>query len=138
MKQATLIFTMLTLLIGTFLLCSQSRGFVSGLFFVPTSLGPLFVTLMIAAFLPSKRAQIALFVSSVLYCGWFAYAYLKIFYTNVDPQGAIALLFIGAYSLPVMAVLWFTAGVLQASSPRPNHTLQRTAVGHQDGSGFPP
>ena len=129
MKQATLIVTTLILVIGTLLLCSQSKGFFSGLFFVPTSLGPLFVTLLMAAFLSRKRAQIALLVSSVLYGGWFAYAYASIFYIDVDPQGAIALLFIGAYSSPVMAVFWIAAGVLQAAPPRPNHAFQRTEAG---------
>ena len=127
MKPATLTITTLILVVGTLLLCGQSKGFFSGLFFVPTALGPLFVTFLMASFLPSKRAQAALFVSSVLYGGWFAYAYASIFYIDVEPQGAIALLFIGAFSLPVMAVCWITAGVLQAKSPRPNHALQPTA-----------
>ena len=138
MKQATLILTTLTLVIGTLLLCSQSRGFFSGLFFVPTSLGPVFVTLLMAVFLSSRRAQIALFVSSVLYCGWFAYAYADIFYIHLDPQSSIALLFIGAVSLPVMAVFWLAAGVLQATSPRPNNALQRTEAGGGAGSEFRP
>ena len=129
MKQATLTLTTAAIVIGSLLLCSQSKGFITGLFFVPTSLGPLFVTLLIAAFLSSKRAQITLFISSILYCGWFAWAYLDIFYIDVDPQGSIALLFIGAMSVPVMAVFWGVAGVLQGTSPRPNNALQRTEAG---------
>ena len=136
MKQATLTLTTVAIVIGSLLLCSQSRGFISGLFLVPTSMGPLFVTLFIAAFLSSKRAQVTLYLSSVLYCGWFAWAYLDIFYIDVDPQGAIALLLIGAMSLPVMAVFWIVAGVLQGTSTRPNNALQRTGIGGRVGSEF--
>ena len=79
-----------------------------------TASRPLFVTLLLSAFLSSKRAQIALLTSSALYCAWFVYAYVDIFYIHLDPQSAIGLLFGGVFSLPIMAVFWITAGVLQA------------------------
>ena len=52
-------------------------------------------------------------MSSVLYAAWFASVFAQVFYIDPDPQSPIALLFVGAFALPVLAVFWIAAGVAQ-------------------------
>jgi hypothetical protein len=92
---------------------SKSEPIIGALFFVPFALGPLFVSLVIAATAPSRGCQIILAAGSVIYAAWFAFIFLDAFYWHVDPQSAIALVFIGIYSLPVMIPIWLSALVLR-------------------------
>ncbi|MES2307927.1 MAG: hypothetical protein V4507_03625 [Verrucomicrobiota bacterium] len=94
---------------GSILLCMQSRSFLTSLIFVPFSLGPLLISAMIVCFLTNKRSQIILSLSSICYAGWFAFADRDIFYIHPDPQSPILFIFIGIYSLPIMAIFWFAA-----------------------------
>ena len=99
-------------------LCSRSASFFSGLYFVPFALGPLFVSLVFAGVLKAKkRSQVALTIGSVLYGFWFAFAFLDIFYWHQDPQSGIALLFVGVYSLPGMAIVWIVTALLGRARP---------------------
>jgi hypothetical protein len=69
----------------------------------------LFVSLWIAANSPYRSCQLILAIGTGLYSVWFGYIFLDAFYWNLDPQSAIALLFIGFYSLPVMIPIWLAA-----------------------------
>ncbi len=109
MKNIGIRSTALVLVAGALALCIKSDGFITGLFFVPFSLGPLLLSLIFAFAYRKRASQVALTVGSALYAVWFSVAYLDIFYWNLDAQSAIGLLFIGIYSLPVMFIVWLIA-----------------------------
>lgn len=99
---------------GSFALGIKGATFLSGLLFFPFALGPLVVTVILSFVLRSRPAQAVLTVSSLLYGGWFGYAYADIFYLNPDPQSAIAILFIGIFAVPVLVIFWIAAFVLES------------------------
>ena len=105
--------TTLLLVIGTLALMSKSEPIIGALFFIPFALGPLFVSLLIAAIAPYQACQITLILGTVLYTAWFGFIFLSAFYWDVDPQSPIALIFIGIYSLPVMIPIWVVALILK-------------------------
>ena len=76
------------------------------------TLGPLFISLGIAAISPGRGPQITLITGSIMYALWIAFVCLDAFYWNIDPQSVIALLFIGIYSLPVMIPIWIISFAL--------------------------
>jgi hypothetical protein len=98
--------TAFLIIAGTVALMSVSEPVFGAFFFVPFALGPLFVSLLMAAFSPSRPCQVLLSVGSVLYGVWFGFIFLEVFHWHPDPQGAIALIFVGVYSLPVMSLVW--------------------------------
>jgi amino acid permease len=104
--------TSIIMVIGFLALISKSNPIYGALFFVPFALGPLILTLIFAVKSPSLSSQILLIISSVLYGIWFSYVFLSAFYWHIDPQSAIALLFIGIYSLPVMIPLWLITHII--------------------------
>ncbi|MBK8037200.1 MAG: serine/threonine protein kinase [Verrucomicrobiaceae bacterium] len=97
---------------GTLCLVAQSKPPSAALRFLPLSLGPLFVSLILSLILLNRRSQRVLLVGSLLYAALFAFIYLGAFFWHLDPQSAIALLFIGFYSLPVMIPVWLIALVM--------------------------
>ncbi len=101
--------TVLAITAGLIFLGRQSDSTGGLLFFVPFTLGPLFVTLLLDFFVHRRLALGLLLASTLIYFAWFLFVYLSAFYWHPDAQGAIALLFIGIYSLPVMIPLWITA-----------------------------
>ncbi len=104
--------TAVTLGAGIAALMSKSEPASAALYFVPFALGPLVVSLLLAATLPRRPSQVTLIIGSVAYAAWFGFVFLDVFHWRADPQGAIALVFIGAYSLPVMIPIWIVSLVL--------------------------
>lgn len=98
---------------GMAALMSKSEPASGALFFVPFALGPLFVSLLLAAIAPNRSCQITLVIGSLLYSVWFGFVFLNAFYWHIDPQSSIAMIFIGIYSLPVMIPVWLLSLVLR-------------------------
>lgn len=113
LKSPAFLTTIIILALGVAALLAKSEPVLSGLFFVPFALGPLFVSIFLSIISPSKSCQITLSIGSILYALWFGYIYLDAFYWHLDPQSAIALVFIGIYSLPVMILVWIITLVLR-------------------------
>lgn len=109
MKTRTFVVTGILFLAGIGALAAKSAD-ASGLaFIVPLALGPMAVTLLLTCFCHRPLSLALLMTSTVLYAAWFFLVYLDVFYWHLDPQSAIALLFVGIYSLPVMLPLWAVA-----------------------------
>jgi membrane-bound acyltransferase YfiQ involved in biofilm formation len=89
---------------------------LSVLFCAPFCLGPHAVTHGLCFMLRSQKAAVLLAVGMLAYAGWFLYVYLDAFYWNVDAQSAIALVFVGLLSLPVMIPVWLAAFALEQSA----------------------
>jgi hypothetical protein len=98
---------------GIFALMSEAEPLSGAFFFVPFSLGPLFISLILAFISPIRSCQTTLVVGSLLYAAWFGFVFLNAFYLHLDPQSALALLFIGIYSLPVMIPIWLVTLALK-------------------------
>lgn len=112
-KSPAFMTTAVMLMIGTLVLMSKSKSLFGAMFFVPFALGPLFVSLIIAAASAYRSCQIILTVGSGLYAAWFGYLFLSAFCWNVDAQSPIVVVFIGIYSLPVMIPIWISALILR-------------------------
>lgn len=92
-------------LVAVVLLFFQTSG--GGiLFFLPFTFFPMIVGLLLGAAAASRRSLWTLFVSNLLYFGWFFWVYLSAFYFHPDAQAGLAFLFVGLFSLPVMIPLW--------------------------------
>ncbi|MEZ5277579.1 MAG: hypothetical protein R3F07_14460 [Opitutaceae bacterium] len=91
---------------GLVALCLKADPFYAGLLFLPFALGPQILTHLAIVHAKSKGAQITLTVALVGYFAWFCLVFIEIFYRHPDPQGAVALLFVGVYATPAMLVLW--------------------------------
>ena len=111
--RAALYVTLAVATIGSLALCSIADPFIAGLSFVPFAFGPLAITVVLSFMFRSANAQAVLAISSVSYAAWFGYIYVQAFYINPDPQSPIVLLFVGVAALPVLALFWLTAGILQ-------------------------
>jgi hypothetical protein len=112
-KSPAFLTTGFLLVVGTLILMSKSEPINGALFFVPFALGPLFISLVIAATSPYRSCQIILTVGSGVYAVWFGFVFLDAFYWHLDPQSSIALISIGIYSLPVMIPIWLITLVLR-------------------------
>tara|TARA_A100000171_G_scaffold37536_1_gene36578 strand:+ start:292 stop:657 length:366 start_codon:yes stop_codon:yes gene_type:complete len=88
------------------------------LFFVPFTLGPHAVSHALCFVLKSCGAAILLGIGMLAYVSWFFFVYIDAFYWNLDAQSAIALLFVGVVSLPVMIPVWAVALVLEGAAKR--------------------
>jgi hypothetical protein len=108
-KTPAFIVTCVIIALGIFALMSESSSLSGALFFTPFALGPLFISLFVASINPVRTSQIILIAGSILYATWFAFVFLSAFYWHIDAQSAIALLFIGIYSLPLMIPVWLIA-----------------------------
>ncbi len=117
-RSPAFLITASLLVAGTVALMTESEPIVGALFFVPFALGPLFISLLMAALCPTRPCQILLSAGSLLYAAWFGSIFLEIFHWHPDPQGAIALIFVGVYSLPVMGLIWVAALVLRRRGTR--------------------
>ncbi|RBP46543.1 hypothetical protein DES53_102934 [Roseimicrobium gellanilyticum] len=109
MRAPAFLVTLAVLAAGMLVLLSISDSLLGALFFLPFSLGPLFVSLILAAKSPGRLSQRLLLASSILYAVWFGYIYLEAFHWHVDPQSAVAMVFIGLLSLPVMIPVWIVS-----------------------------
>lgn len=109
--------TCLVLAVGCIVLLSESSSIGGTLFFIPFSLGPLLVSIALTFYVWSRLSLIILAGGSVLYGVWFGYVYMSAFHWHIDPQSAIALLFVGIYSLPAMIPVWLIAWVFRGSAP---------------------
>jgi hypothetical protein len=121
-RSPAFLITASLLVAGTVTLMTESEPVVGALFFVPFALGPLFVSLLMSAFAPGRSCQILLSAGSMLYAAWFGSIFLEVFHWHPDPQGAIALLFTGIYSLPVMIPVWTATLVLRGRRTRAKGT----------------
>ena len=126
-KSPAFLVTAVILGSGIAALMSKAEPASGALFFVPFALGPLAVSLLLAAMLPRRPSQVALIIGSVAYAAWFGFVFLDVFHWHADPQSAIALVFIGAYSLPVMIPIWIVSLALgrrnRTRAPRANCRL---------------
>jgi len=112
MKKFTLVFTSSLIVVGTLLLCSKSSPFIGGFFFAISSLFPLFFSLMIV-YKSEQIINIRIQLTGIiLYFIWFSFVFLSVFNWNPDPQGPIALLFVGLFSLPIMTIFWTMSLIL--------------------------
>ena len=116
--------TAIIIAIGFLALLSVSTPIYGALFFVPFSLGPLIVSLVFATNSPSQPSQALLSIGSVLYGLWFGYAFLSAFHWYIDPQSALALLFVGIYSLPVMLPIWLITHTINSRTEKKAHKAQ--------------
>lgn len=94
---------------ASILLLKESNTPLGLLFFMPFSFGPMVFSLFLGCRASSKKCLLTLLVANILYFVWFLWVYLEVFYLHPDPQGPIAFIFIGVYSLPVMIPLWIVA-----------------------------
>lgn len=116
MKSPAFILAAFFLLAGNFGLFLKAESFSGVVFSSLLSLGPLYISLVLAAFLTHQKSQIILCVASSLFSIWFTYVYLNIFYWDIDAQGGVALIFVGLISLPVMIPLWLIAYMFKRQS----------------------
>jgi hypothetical protein len=70
---------------------------------------PLFISIRLAERFMKTIPQLMTAAASVLYGGWFAYIYYDAFYANIDPQSAIAMIFVGICAMPVLIPMWLLA-----------------------------
>ena len=110
--------TCLILAVGCIVLLSESSSIGGALFFIPFSFGPLLVSIALTFYVWSRFSLLVLAVGSSLYGVWFGYVYMSAFHWHIDPQSAIALLFVGIYSLPVMIPVWLIVWAFRGSSPK--------------------
>jgi hypothetical protein len=90
-------------------LALESTPLYAFLFFVPFALFPHGINHLLIYKLSSLCSQYILLLGQLMYFGWYIYIYIDTFYVNLDAQSGLVMLFVGIYSLPVMAVVWFTA-----------------------------
>lgn len=109
MKPIVLSVTAAALILGGGALCRQVPDIYGLVFFLPFALGPLFVTWCLGWLCGGRTSGYVLLAATGLYAAWFGYVYLSAFHWHLDPQSAIAMLFVGIYSLPVMLPLWIVA-----------------------------
>jgi len=76
------------------------------LFFLGFCGFPPMVSIALSVLSKKPFSHIILATSSLLYGAWFADVYYDAFYLHLDPQSAIALIFVGVYFLPVLGPLW--------------------------------
>src|SRR5690349_267158 len=93
--------------VGSGMLSFHISSLFGVLFFAIFTLWPHALTHLGIFLAKSSRSHTVLLVAMLGYFCWFAYAYVDIFCTHVDPQGAVALLFIGVSAMPVMTLLWY-------------------------------
>ena len=113
MKKLNKFVAALFWVVGMVALCTKSEPFYGGLLFLPFAFGPQILTHIGILFARSRGAQTTLFIALVAYFAWFSFIFVEVFYLNPDPQGAVALLFVGVYSTPVMLVLWVIAALFE-------------------------
>jgi len=91
-------------------LAYQSTPPLLGLaFMLPFAMSPHAVSHVLSFRLKSRAASALLGVGMLAYLAWFFYLYLDAFYWHLDAQSSLLMLFVGIYSLPVMAPLWGAA-----------------------------
>ena len=105
-KSPAFLITAFLIVSGTLILMSKSDPIIVAFFSLPFALGPLFISLFMAAISPYRSCQLILTVGSFLYAIWFILIFLNVFFLNPNPESSVALVFIGAYSLPVMIPIW--------------------------------
>ncbi|RYD26564.1 MAG: hypothetical protein EOP87_22560 [Verrucomicrobiaceae bacterium] len=109
MKPIVLSITTAALLSCIMALFRQVSDVAGLMFFLPFALGPLVVTWGLGWLCGSRISGWLLLASTARYSAWFGFIYLSAFHWHIDAQSAIALLFVGIYSLPVMLPLWILA-----------------------------
>ena len=50
------------------------------------------------------------------YFVWLVVVYIDVFYIHIDAQSSIALLFVGAYAYPVLAIFWIGTFIIEMKS----------------------
>jgi hypothetical protein len=116
MKTANQIVAIVLWIIGLTMLITKASSLIGALYFVPFTLGPLALTHVGIVRATSTRAQTILLIAMLAYFAWLAFVYVDAFYIHPDPQSPIALLFVGVYALPVLALLWWAAYRAEAKS----------------------
>ena len=132
MKNPTFIITLTTILIGFGMLTAKADNPAGALFFVPFSLGPQIVSLVLLLLLPHPSSQRLLLAGALLYAGWFVLVFLDIFYWHMDPQGPIVLVFVGFYALPVLIPIWIVA-LVQNIRNKPRGDVEASGSGGKAG-----
>ena len=88
---------------------SKTDSFTGFLFIVPFTLGPHAVSHALCFRFRCRVSAILLAIGMAIYAAWFFFVFVDVFYIHPDPQSPIALLFVGAVSLPVMIPVWVGA-----------------------------
>lgn len=99
-------------------LAGQSDPMYGFVFFVPFSLGPHAVSHLLCLWIRSRRAATLLGVGMLAYAAWFFFVYADAFYFNLDAQSAIAMLYVGIVTLPVMIPVWLIAIAMETSAKK--------------------
>jgi hypothetical protein len=108
MKSLTLTLTIAVILAAHFAI-SGFRGALHGLPLAPFYVGPLGVTAVLSFYSKRSISQSILLASTITYSLWLWFVYMSAMHWHPDAQSAIAFVFVGIYSLPVMIPLWITA-----------------------------
>lgn len=116
MKKITKTITILTMAIGSIFICTKSLYFFTGLLFVPFIFFPLIISLFLIDEAEAQSSIVTLLAGNVIFNLWFLYMFLSVFYWYPDPQGSIALLFTGLYSLPLMIIIWLLSDKLNKNN----------------------
>jgi hypothetical protein len=117
MRKVTLGISIAIIVAGSCSLNVLASDWRRTLSILPFSLGPLIPTIALSLMLKGRRAQVTLAMSSACYGAWFAFVYHDLFYAHPDPQSPIALLFVGIYAIPAMAIFWAIAVLLRDRTP---------------------
>jgi hypothetical protein len=95
-----------TVIVGSLMLCVQTAYFITGLIFVPVVFGPVLLHLWFSRMWKSRYSDWILSAASLIFAVWFLFVYLDVFAFHPGPQSPVALLLIGIYALPILALFW--------------------------------
>lgn len=127
LKNSATVTSLVGVVAGLLVLIAKEVSPVGALFFLPFSFGPLLVTAAIGAFCRGRTPQVILTVAAGAYMAWFAWLYMEIFFWHPDPQSPVALVFVGAYSLPILLPMWIAAVIIEV---RRTNRANRASVTH--------
>lgn len=118
MHHLTLIISHVFLILSLVVLARTATDLSGMLILAPIILGPFIINTILAHVLTTVVATRILFAASLLFIAWAAFVYVQAFILYPDAQSGIALLFIGIWAFPIMAVLQIVAVVLHRRARR--------------------
>jgi hypothetical protein len=122
MRQLNLIISYGFLAVALLVLSRKGTDLLGVVMFTPIILGPFLINTVLAHLLRTVAAARVLFIASLLFIAWASFVFVQAFILHPDAQSAIALLFIGIWAFPVMAVLQAAAFVLHRRAACPMRT----------------
>jgi hypothetical protein len=118
MKNISLAVTAAVIICGTLMVCAQTAGYFSGLLAAPIVFAPLFLNFPFAKCWESRASDRVLTVSAICYGIWFLVVYLQAASLHPDPQSSVAILAVGFYAAPMLALFWIAAYLLRNSDKK--------------------